>query len=99
REFLLYADAIAGYLEGGGVIAWGIVPAEYEILQKETEETLFARLQEIQKQICEYVSPEKFFSQSLVTPTCGIRFADEAGSLSIMGMAAALSRRMRGEDA
>ncbi|HZD44320.1 MAG TPA: hypothetical protein VE134_09725, partial [Methanomicrobiales archaeon] len=41
REFLLYADALAAYLEGGGVVAWGIVPAEFELFRKETEDSLF----------------------------------------------------------
>ena len=28
KEFLLYSDAIWEYMERGGVVAWGIVPAE-----------------------------------------------------------------------
>jgi hypothetical protein len=40
--------------------------------------------------------PEKLFdAQSLITPSCGIRFADRAGSLAIMGAAAEISHRIR----
>ncbi|MDI6718851.1 MAG: hypothetical protein QMD46_04495 [Methanomicrobiales archaeon] len=99
REFLLYADEIAGFLEGGGAIAWGIVPAEYQVFRQETEASLYERFQAIRQQVCEYVDDELFFSQSLITPTCGIRFADEEGAEAIMQMTAGLSRRVRGESA
>jgi hypothetical protein len=40
--------------------------------------------------------PENLFdAQSLITPSCGIRFADREGSLAIMGAAAEISRRIR----
>jgi hypothetical protein len=40
--------------------------------------------------------PEKLFdAQSMITPSCGIRFANREGSLAIMGAAAEISRRIR----
>ena len=35
KEFLLYADSLITYMEHGGVVAWGIVPAEYKIFASE----------------------------------------------------------------
>jgi len=35
-----YADDVAEYIKGGGVIAWGIVPTNSENLNRETPETL-----------------------------------------------------------
>jgi len=35
-----YADAVAGFLNNGGIIAWGIVPTDSDNLGKETPESL-----------------------------------------------------------
>ncbi len=40
--------------------------------------------------------PEVLFdAQSLITPSCGIRFADRNGANEIQGAAAEISRRIR----
>jgi hypothetical protein len=95
REFLLYAEALAGYLESGGVIAWGIVPADYRVFAGETRDNLLQHYREIRKQVTEYVSPRLLDSRSLITPTCGIRFADETGAREIMETAAWISACVR----
>lgn len=41
-----YADAVAGFIRDGGVIAWGIVPTDSTTLDGETPESLFKRLTE-----------------------------------------------------
>jgi hypothetical protein len=43
KEFLLYTDSLISYMEQGGVVAWGIVPAEYKIFASETPETLYQK--------------------------------------------------------
>jgi hypothetical protein len=95
REFLLYGDDIAAFMESGGVIAWGIVPAEYQVFRTETVDSLFEKFDAIRRQVCTYLTEEIFFRQSLITPTCGIRFADEKGAEEIMQTAAAISERVR----
>lgn len=97
REFLLYMDALAGYLESGGVVAWGVVPADHRVFAGETRENLLQRYREIRQQVTEYVSPHVADSRSVITPTCGIRFADEAGAREIMETAAWISRSIRGD--
>ena len=96
REFLLYMDALAGYLESGGVVAWGIVPADYRVFAGESRESLLQRYQEIRRQVTEYVPSSLFDSRSVITPTCGIRFADETGALEILNVAAWISDQVRG---
>ncbi len=39
-----YAEPIAGFLKGGGIISWGIVPTESMTLDPETPESLYRRL-------------------------------------------------------
>lgn len=94
-EFMLYAESMAGFMERGGVVAWGIVPAEYEIFTRETFDSLHERLAGIMSQACESVDEDIFFERSMITPTCGIRFADVKGAEEIMQAAASLSARMR----
>ena len=95
KEFLLYADSIAGYMEQGGVVAWGIVPAEYTVFAEETTDRLYERYLGIRAQLCTCMPEHLFDSQSLITPSCGIRFADRGGAVEIMQTAAEISRRIR----
>lgn len=96
-EFLLYMEALARYLESGGVVAWGMVPADYRIFAGESKQSLLQRYQEIRRQVTEYIPSGLFDSRSLITPTCGIRLADETGALEIMRTAAWISAQIRGD--
>ncbi len=94
-EFLLYADTLVSYMERGGVIAWGIVPAEHKVFATETVDSLYDRYLAIRTQLCTRMPEKLFDAQSLITPSCGIRFADRDGSVAIMDAAAEISRRIR----
>jgi hypothetical protein len=95
KEFLLFADTVVSYMERGGVIAWGIVPADYKLFTAETVDSLYEKYLGIRTQLCTHMPERLFDAQSLITPSCGIRFADRNGSVSIMQAAAEISRRMR----
>jgi hypothetical protein len=97
KEFLLYADSIVAYMKRGGVVAWGIVPADYKIFVTENTESLFQRYLAIRTRLCTHMQEHVFDAQSLITPSCGIRFADRNGSLAIMKTAAEISRRIRND--
>ena len=95
KEFLLYSDAISKYLEGGGVVAWGIVPADFRLFSQETVDSLYLRYCAIRTELCSRIPEALFDRQSLVTPSCGIRFADRNGAIAIMQAAADISYRIR----
>lgn len=95
KEFLLYTDAVVSYMERGGIVAWGIVPAEWKLFAMETTDTLFERYLAIRSQLCTRMPDKLFDARSLITPSCGIRFATREGSLGIMGAAAEISHRIR----
>ena len=95
KEFLLYSDTIISYMERGGVVAWGIVPADHKIFVSETTESLYKRYLSIRTQLCSRMPAKLFDAQSLITPSCGIRFADRDGSRAIMGAASEISHRIR----
>ncbi|HVP95983.1 hypothetical protein [Methanoregula sp.] len=96
-EFLLYSDAVATFMERGGVVAWGIVPAEYKLFAAETVDALYARYCAIRTQLTKKIPMDLFDAQSLITPSCGIRFADRNGACEIQRAAAEISRRIRAE--
>ena len=96
KEFLLLPEAVISYMERGGVVAWGIVPAEYRIFTTETVDSLYERYLAIRSQLTARITEDLFDAQSLITPSCGIRFADRSGSRAIMGAAAGISRRIQG---
>jgi len=94
REFLLYSDAVISYMERGGVVAWGIVPSDMRVFVTESPESLFEKYCAIRTILCSRMSVKLFDAQSMLTPSCGIRFADRAGSLAIMGAASFISRKI-----
>ena len=77
-RFILYGSQIKPFLEGGGIVAWGIVPTlKPEEIQSETVESLFAVWKDQFAQVEALgISPDTLFQQSLITPSCGL------GSLS-----------------
>jgi len=95
KEFLLYSDAVISYMERGGIVAWGIVPADTKLFVTETTDSLYDRYLAIRSQLCARMPEKLFDAQSMITPSCGIRFADREGSLAIMGAAKEISRRVR----
>jgi hypothetical protein len=95
KEFLLFGDTIAGYMERGGVIAWGIVPADFRMFSHETADSLYERYLAIRADLCSRIPESLFDRQSLITPSCGIRFADRNGAIAIMQAAAEISARIR----
>ena len=96
KEFLLYRDDLFTYLERGGVVAWGVVPADNRVFSLETPESLYERYMSIRKEVTSYIPEKLFDAQSIITPSCGIRFATETESCSIMETAAMISSRVRG---
>ena len=73
----LYPDAVNAFLERGGAIAWGIVPAGEQAFT-ETVESLVARLHDgIELLVAKGVSKDALLRAGLVTPS------DGTGSLSM----------------
>ncbi len=96
REFLLYLDELARFMEAGGVVAWGIVPSDPKIFSRESTDSLAARYLGIRKTVTEHVGGDTFDGQSLITPSCGIQLGTEAEAVAIMEAAAAVSAKVRG---
>ncbi len=72
EHFLLYPAHLRRFLEGGGLLAWGVVPTLH-YTGKETVEELRARIEGGIKRIAGWgVDPALLAERSLLTPACGM---------------------------
>ena len=78
-NLLIYEKELRGFIERGGIIAWGIVPThDSDLLSRETGNSLVSKWKHgIQRLTEKGIEFEKLLKQSLITPSCG------AGSLSL----------------
>ncbi|MEA3408160.1 MAG: hypothetical protein U9R48_08795 [Chloroflexota bacterium] len=91
----LYADEIGEFLDRGGMMAWGIVPAGVAS-ENETAESLVARLHEGIAQLVENGVPEEAILQrGFITPSCGLGFLSPGLVDHILDLTVAVSREMR----
>jgi len=95
KEFLLYKEQIASYLENGGVIAWGIVPAEVDKFREENIDSLYEQYLTIRTEVTQYIPEELFDARAMITPSCGLRLADVPSSIDIMKTVMEISNRVR----
>ena len=81
----LYPAEVNAFIARGGIIAWGIVPSDEQILATETEDTILDRLDETMRLLGNKgIDYDALQSQCLITPSCGL------GSISIEAAAKAL---------
>jgi hypothetical protein len=70
--FTTYAASIKRFLDRGGVIAWGIVPTNFEPFEAETIDTLTDQLENVWSLLEKKgIEKEHLLSRSLISPaTC-----------------------------
>jgi methionine synthase II (cobalamin-independent) len=77
-NMLAYAPELKEFLLNGGILAWGIVPAEEEFLEQETTSSLIKSLEEkIGLLIKEGIPEEILVKSSLVSQSCGLSTLSE----------------------
>ena len=91
-----HSDKVKSFLEGGGSIAWGIVPNEEEALANESLSGLRDRLEEAMAPFTrDGVKFKQLIAQGLITPSCGLEgLSPEAASLALE-LTTELSRDLR----
>lgn len=91
----LYAGEVKSFLERGGIIAWGIVPAGEDV-HSETAESLLERLgQAMQLLVAKGISLDRILESSLITPSCGTGSLSEETAEKVLGTTAEVSRLAR----
>jgi hypothetical protein len=95
KALSLYPDAVASFLDRGGIIAWGIVPAG-PMVESETVETLVKRLhQAFDLFVQKGISLDKLLKAGLITPSCGTGSLDAPTADRVHDLTAQVSAEMR----
>jgi len=94
-KMLLYPREAQGFLERGGVIAWGIVPTSDEARSVGAPD-LIRRLEEAMERFARSgVDPSLLRRGCLLTPSCGMGGLDETLAETILDLLVEVSRRFR----
>jgi methionine synthase II (cobalamin-independent) len=98
-RFILYADAIKGFLQKGGILAWGVVPTtDPEVINTITVDQLAQMWNDQVDQIIALgFEKEVVASQSLITPSCGLGALSPPVAQRVLELTRDLSERLRGE--
>ena len=91
-----HSDKVQSFLERGGSIAWGVVPAEEEALAKESLSGLRDRLEEAMALFTrDGIRFKQIIAQGLVTPSCGLASLSPEAATRALELTAGLSRGLR----
>lgn len=91
----LYPEAVAAFLDRGGIIAWGIVPAG-PMVEGENVASLVDRLHAAMDLLVQKgVSLDKLLAAGLVTPSCGTGSLDPNTAQRVFELTARVSAEMR----
>jgi len=95
ESLALYPEAVSDFLDRGGIIAWGIVPAG-PLVEGETVPSLVDRLHEAMDLLVQKgVSMDKLLAAGLVTPSCGTGSLDANTAERVFELTAQVSAEMR----
>jgi len=91
-----HSDKVKSFLDGGGSIAWGIVPNEEEALAGETLSSLRDRLEEAMVPFTrDGVKFKQLIAQGLITPSCGLEGLSPEAASQALELTAKLSHDLR----
>ncbi|MFZ7125556.1 MAG: hypothetical protein ACOWWM_05310 [Desulfobacterales bacterium] len=98
-RFVLYPDSIKRFLEGGGIVAWGLVPTlDTEAVDRESFESLKTLWDDLFGRIMALgVDRGRLASQSLITPSCGTGSLSAARARKVLDLTRTLSEAIRVE--
>ncbi len=98
-RFILYPEAIVRFLERGNILAWGIVPTlKAEEIEAASAKMLTERMHENIEQL-ETIGcrRETIYSQSLISPSCGVGSLSTQLAVRVMELNRDVSQNLRGE--
>ncbi len=92
----LYPDEVAAYMERGGAIAWGIVPNNAEVLDRESVSSVAQRAEECFRGLIDKgLSEELVLERSILTPQCGLSGLDEMTASRVLDLLTKVSEEIR----
>ncbi len=94
--FAGYAPDVKTYLRRGGIIAWGIIPADAQALESETVESLSRKLDAaLDLLVGQGVRRDDLLHRALITTSCGLGELPPAAAVRACELTAGLSARLR----
>jgi methionine synthase II (cobalamin-independent) len=98
EKFFVYRDALAEFLSRGGVVAWGIVPTEPEMLAGLSVPALRERLLALVAKVETLgFRRDQVLRQSLITPSCGLGTRSAATAVRAQELVRDLASSLRRE--
>jgi len=97
EKFVLYADRLKSFLEGGGCLAWGLVPtSQPDQVAAATVETLWAQWRHYNQRLAALgIDTAVVRNQSFITPSCGTGSLPAELSRKVLELTRELSQRVR----
>lgn len=94
-SLLCYADDVKRFIGNGGVIAWGTIPNDEDILQKESLASLYDRFAETVAGFSGNGIPFKeIIAKSMITPSCGLASLSQDAAEQVLELLAGLSSKI-----
>jgi hypothetical protein len=96
ESMALYPEELNAFLEGGGVLAWGLVPNNADV-DKEEAENLARRFEEgVDILASRGVDRDLLWERAMITPSCGLEGVDGKQAERAYALAAETSGLLRG---
>jgi len=96
QSLSLFADDVKSFLGREGIIAWGIVPTAEDVLNKETEHSLFKRLDEALLMFTNKgIALDSLTQSCLITPACGLAPVSKDAAYTALKLTASVSDLFR----
>ena len=98
-RFILFIEALKGFLARGGILAWGIVPTgEIADIEKESVETLYEKWNsQVETLEREGVDRKALMDATLITPSCGTGSLPLPQAEKVLRLTCGLSQRIRSQ--
>lgn len=97
QSMAIYHEKIAKFLDGGGILAFGIIPTfDDKLIQELTEEDLLKKFeQSLECFVKKGISKEKILKQCFITPACGCGSLTVEGALAVIKHTKNLSKNLK----
>jgi methionine synthase II (cobalamin-independent) len=92
----LYPAEVKDFIQRGGIIAWGIVPADEDALAKESADSLIQRLEEAVSTLSKKgIDSDLLLERCLITPSCGLGSLSPETAIKALQLTGEVSRQLR----
>ena len=91
----MYPEAVKTHLEGGGILAWGVVPTSTAI-REQTVESLTDHFEKMMDNLASRgIDKQLIVERAMVTPSCGTGSMESADAERVFEITDVLSKAMK----